>query len=58
VAGHNESLVLELLGDVAGAGAGNLNPGLGEDSAGNEHVDDVDGGVDGVEKRFSEVERG
>ena len=57
MAGHDETLVLELLGNIAGAGAGNLNPGLGEDGAGSEHVGDVDGSVDGVEESVLEVER-
>lgn len=56
MASHDESLVLELLGDVSWAGAGNLNPGLREDGAGDEHVGDVDSGVDGVEERLSEVQ--
>ena len=56
VTGHDETLVLELLGDIAGAGAGNLNPGLGEDGAGSEHVADVDDGMDGVEEGILEVE--
>lgn len=56
MASHDESLVLELLGDVSWAGAGNLNPGLREDGAGDEHVGNVDGGVDRVEERLSEVQ--
>ncbi|KAJ6440062.1 tRNA isopentenyltransferase [Purpureocillium lavendulum] len=58
VAGHDETLVLELLGDVAGAGARHLDPRLGEEGAGAEHVDDIGSGVDGVEERVLEVERG
>ena len=57
VAGHDEALVLELLGDVARAGAGDLDPGLGEDCAGNEHVDDEDGGLQGVGESLSDAER-
>lgn len=57
VTGHNETLVLELLGDIAGAGAGNLNPGLGEQGASTEHVNDVGDGVDGVEESVLEVQR-
>lgn len=56
VTGHDKTLVLQLLGNVARAGAGNLNPGLGEESAGTEHVDDVGGGVDGVEESLLEVQ--
>lgn len=56
MASHNESLVLELLGDVSWARAGNLDPGLGEDGAGDEHVGDVDSGVDRVEKSLGEVQ--
>lgn len=55
---HDKPLVLELLGYITGAGARNLNPCLGEESAGTEHVDDVDNGVDGVEESVLEVERG
>lgn len=55
--GHDETLVLELLGNIAGAGAGHLNPGLGEDGAGSEHVGNVDNGVQRVDKSILEVER-
>ena len=55
---HDQTLVLELLGNIARSGAGNLNPGLGEESAGNEHEGDVDSGVDGVEESLLEVQRG
>ena len=55
---HDETLVLELLGNVTGSGAGNLNPGLGEEGAGNEHEGDVDSGVNGVEESLLEVQRG
>src|SRR4051812_30615487 len=47
VTGHDQTLVLELLGDVARARAGHLNPSFGEDSARSQHIGDVDGGVDG-----------
>jgi hypothetical protein len=57
VSSHNKALVLELLGNVAGAGARDLNPSLGEESTSSEHVDDVDGGVDRVEESLLEVER-
>ncbi|CAG1994388.1 unnamed protein product [Fusarium graminearum] len=50
VTGHNETLVLELLGNITRAGAGNLDPSLGEESTSTEHVDDVGTHVDGVEK--------
>lgn len=53
--GHDKTLVLELLGNIAGARARNLNPSLGEESAGTEHVDNVDDGVDGVEQSLLEV---
>lgn len=55
--GHDETLVLELLSNVARSGARNLNPGLGEKSAGREHESDVDGGVNGVEESLAEVQR-
>ena len=54
---HDETLVLELLGNVAGAGARNLNPSLGEESAGTQHVDNVGDGVNGVKESILEVER-
>lgn len=50
VTGHDETLILELLGNVTGAGARYLNPGLGEEGAGTKHVDDVGTHVDGVKK--------
>lgn len=57
VTGHNHALLLELLGNIAGAGARDFDPGLGESGAGNEHVGSEDGGVDGVEKSIGKVER-
>jgi hypothetical protein len=57
VTSHNETLFLELLGNVAGRRAGDLDPGLGEDSAGNEHVDDEDGGLERVGERLGDAER-
>jgi hypothetical protein len=57
VAGHDETLVLQLLGNVTGGGAGDLNPGLGEESTGNEHESNVDSSVDGVEEGLLEVQR-
>lgn len=57
VTSHHETLVLELLGNITRSGAGDLNPGLGEESAGNEHERDVHGGVDGVKKSLLEVQR-
>lgn len=55
--GHDQALVLELLSNVTRSGAGNLNPGLGEESTGNEHKGNVDSGVNGVQESFLEVER-
>ena len=57
VTGHNHALLLELLGNVARAGARDFDPGLGEGGACNEHVGSEDGGVDGVEKSIGKVER-
>lgn len=54
---HDETLVLELLGNITGSGAGNLNPGLGEEGTSDEHERDVDGGVNGIEKSLLEVQR-
>ena len=56
VAGHDESLILELLGHVTGAGSRHLDPSLGEGGAGSQHVDDKEGSVDGVEKSILEAE--
>ncbi len=56
VTSHDKSLVLKLLSNIAWGGARNLNPSLGEDGAGNQHVGDVDGGVDRVEERIGEVQ--
>lgn len=53
---HDETLILQLLGDIAWRRAGNLNPGLGEDSAGREHESNVDDRVDWVQKSFAEVD--
>ena len=57
VTGHNETLLLELLGNIARAGTRDLNPGLGEGGTSNEHVGDEESGVDGVKKSVLEVER-
>lgn len=56
--GHDKTLVLELLGHVTGSGARDLDPGLGEESAGNQHEGNVDSGVDRVEESLLEVQRG
>lgn len=53
---HDETLILELLGDIAGAGARHLNPSLGEDGASSEHVGNVDSSVDGVQESVLEVQ--
>lgn len=55
--GHNETLLLELLGNIAGAGARNLDPGLGESGAGNKHVGNEESGVNGVKESVLEVKR-
>jgi hypothetical protein len=57
VTGHDHTLLLELLGNIARAGTRNLDPGLGESGACDEHVGSEDSGVDGVEKSVGEVER-
>jgi len=57
VASHDESLFLELFGDVTGGGARNLDPGLGEDGAGDEHVDNKDGGLKGIGEGLGDAER-
>ena len=55
VTSHNQTLLLELLGNIARARAGDLNPGLGESSASKKHVSNEDGGVDWVEKSVCDV---
>jgi hypothetical protein len=45
MSGHDHLLVLELLGDLARTGTGDLDPGLGEDGAGRHDERDVKGGV-------------
>lgn len=55
MAGHNHVLVLELLGDIAGGGARDLDPSLGQESAGSQHEGDVDDGVDGVQEGLSDA---
>ena len=55
---HNETLFLELLGNIAGRGAGDLDPGLGEDGAGDEHVYYEDSGLERVGERLGDAERG
>ena len=49
---HHHLLILQLLGNVAGARAGDFNPSLGEECTCREHEGDVDGSVDGVEDGF------
>lgn len=57
MAGHHETLVLQLLGNVTRSRARDLDPGLGEQCAGNQHEADVHGRVDGVEEGLLEVQR-
>lgn len=54
---HDKTLVLELLSNITGSGAGDLNPGLGEESTGNQHEGNVDGSVDRIQKSLLEVQR-
>jgi hypothetical protein len=56
VTSHDETLLLELLGDVAGRRARDLDPGLREDGACNEHVDDENGGLERVGEGLSDAE--
>ena len=57
VTGHDQTLLLQLLGHVPWARAGNLDPGLTESGACDEHVGREDGGVKRVHKGVLEVER-
>ena len=54
---HNKTLILKLLSNIPWGGSRDLNPSLREDSAGNEHVGNVDCRVDWIQKRISEVKR-
>ena len=45
---HDHLRVAELLGNVAGGGAGHFDPGLGEEGTGREDEDEVEDGVEGV----------
>lgn len=56
VAGHNQSLVLELFGDIPWSRAGNFDPGLREKSTGDQHENEIANGVDRVQEGFLEVE--
>lgn len=58
VTSHNQTLFLQLLRDITGARSGNLNPGLGEHSAGGEHEQNVEGSVEGINKSVGKVEWG
>lgn len=57
VTGHNETLLLELLGNIARARARDFDPGLGEGGASKKHVSDKDRSVDRIEQSVCEVER-
>lgn len=50
MSGERHALVLELLGDVTGSRAGNLDPGLGEDGTGGDDEGNVDDGVQWVDE--------
>lgn len=54
---HDETLFLELLGDITGRGTRDFDPGLGEDGTGDEHVDDEDGGLERVREGLGDAER-
>lgn len=58
MAGHNETLVLQLLGNIPRARARHFDPCLGEDGTGGEHVGNVDNSVDGVDESILHVQRG
>ena len=55
VTSHNQTLLFELLGDIARGRARDLDPGLREDSAGDEHVDDEDGGLERVREGLGDA---
>lgn len=57
VTGHDETLFLELLSDIARGGAGDFDPGLGEDGAGDQHVHDEEGGLERVGEGLGDAER-
>jgi hypothetical protein len=55
VPGHNESLILELFGDIARCGARDFDPGLAEEGTCDDDEGDVDDRVNGVEEGFFDV---
>jgi hypothetical protein len=44
----NATTITKLFPYILGAGSGDVDPGLGEESAGAEHKDDVEHSVDGI----------
>lgn len=57
MARHNETLILELLGDITGRGARDFNPCLRENSTRHDDERDVHDRVDGVEEGVGEIQR-
>ena len=54
---HHKTLILELLGNITRGRARDFNPGLREESTGDEHETDVNGCVNWVDNGLLEVER-
>lgn len=57
VTGHDETLLLELFGDIARARTRDLDPSLGKGGTSKEHVCDEESRVDRVKKSILDVER-
>lgn len=58
VTSHNQTLLLQLLGNITGARSRNLDPGLGEHSASGKHEQDIEGGVERIDESIGKVEWG
>jgi len=52
---HNQTLLLELLGDITWAGTRDFDPGLGESGTCDQHVRDEDSRMDGIEESILHV---
>lgn len=58
VTSHDQTLLFQLLGNITRARSGNLDPGLGEHSAGGEHEQNIEGSVEWINESIGKVEWG
>lgn len=58
VTSHNQTLLLQLLGNITGARPRNLDPGLGEHSASGKHEQDIESSVERIDEGVGKVEWG